>query len=669
MYYNSSHVFLFFLLLLLQLISFTTGQDSTTTTTDSSSTTTSTFDSDSTSTATTTTSTTTTAATATATSADGSSDESTSPVNQDVYNSKDLFTQPPKLTDVTNKVQIRFYCEVDPTFCKKVQSSFLSAATRFSEVVNLKNKIVIQATYYSFCLNKCSNSTFGWGTPSSQFTLISLNEADSNFIYPQPLARQLAQFTDSSNWANYDVSVDINHDIYMNGVNYDTLRDSGGWNGQGVPPNGGFWFNDSSIVTTNGSTNGKSTNTVIATPTPTTAINGTTSSTPTTTSILDTQVDLEYVILHQLIHGLGMVSSWAPYFSDTNSPFQQLLNGLIVPSDNLKIMTPSPYWFIKQHTGPAYITGFQPNMIFDKFLNLLIPSLNQTVNLVDYSFDMQNFCAQDQQAFIVNFMNSFLNNATQSSRAKAMYVSMSIPKTLSFIFNTNYYLNNNLSSTSAYYTNNWLNTTYKTIQLETGPSIFASSQQQYYRPGISTSHIDDQYVGTPDFLMTSTFIKGKTLQSLVEDAYTNIPTIKYNTTITTFVNVTTLAHNTTTIGSGHNATTTNTTWYNVTKLEQRQVQVENAYKSAIGPGILRILETIGYSTVLTNTNYSTSVIKTNKPETTCDDNNNNLNARSNSDDSTPNQPLSSTVSSGTSVTSNLVWCIIVSINVLLFLSL
>ncbi|CEP18243.1 hypothetical protein [Parasitella parasitica] len=497
-------------------------------------------------------------------------DESTQPVNEDINNSKNLFTTPPRVTDISDTIQVKLYCEIDTDYCTKVEHSLILAASSFSQVVNLKNKIVFQASYYSFCHNSCSNSTYGWGTPSSQFTLISLNEADPNFIYPQALAKQLTLFTDSSNWANYDVAIDINHDMYMNAVDYDKIPD---WNGTGVPPKGGFWYSNDSPIE-------------------------------------DYQVDLEYIILHQMIHGLGMVSSWAPYFSDRNSPFQKLLKGLILPDDSLKVMTPSLYWFIKHSSGPAYVTGFQPNMIFDKFLNLTIPAKNETTWLGQFGFELQSFCVSEDKAFILNFMNAFLNNATQSSRAKSIYVSMAQPKTLSFKFSAN-------CENSTYYTNAYLNQTYSSMQLMTGPNVLEDNtltEEALYRPGISTSHVDDSYANTPDFLMTHNFSSGKTLQQLIDDAYSNIPEIKYNITRAIQVNVT--AAQNITVGN-------HTALVNVTTTELRDQTTEYIYKSAIGPGILRILETIGYSTVLTDSNYTTGVIKTIKPNTTCDDSNSN----------------------------------------------
>jgi hypothetical protein len=120
--------------------------------------------------------------------------------------------------------------------------------------------------------------------------------------------------------------------------------------------------------------------------------------------------------------------------------------------------------------------------------------------------------------------------------------------------------------------------------------------------------------------MVNQFTRGKTLQTLIDEGYTNIPAINYSIVNTIMVNVTRVQNVTT---GNHTVST------NVTTIEPREQITSYVYRSPIGPGILRILETIGYSTVLTNTNYTASVTKTNKPDTTCDDtNNNNFHARS-----------------------------------------
>ncbi len=71
-----------------------------------------------------------------------SSDETINPVNQDVFDSKHLFQGKAIKTNVTDTIEVDLYCEIDAAFCKKVQQTFISAAKKFAEVVNIKNKIV-----------------------------------------------------------------------------------------------------------------------------------------------------------------------------------------------------------------------------------------------------------------------------------------------------------------------------------------------------------------------------------------------------------------------------------------------------------------------------------------------------------------------------------------------
>lgn len=64
------------------------------------------------------------------------------PVNQDIYNSKELFTREPNVTDINQVMQVKLYCEVDNAHCAKVQTALVSAASRLSDVVNFRNQIV-----------------------------------------------------------------------------------------------------------------------------------------------------------------------------------------------------------------------------------------------------------------------------------------------------------------------------------------------------------------------------------------------------------------------------------------------------------------------------------------------------------------------------------------------
>lgn len=445
-------------------------------------------------------------------------------------------------------VQYDLECEADDSFCSKVSRAVGAAIDEFSRVIYVKNSLLIKVRYYSFCEKVCANDTYGWGAPTSQFTLPFEDGADLNFVYPQALAKQLAPYSSTSVWAKYDIEIEINHDVYVN-----EAENTSGWNGSGIPPNGKFWFfNDTAGVT-----------------------------------IQSHQVDLRYVVLHELLHGLGFLSSWAAYFYSDASPFRDLVDGVIDPL-MLQLVTPSPYWYINQNTGPAYVTGFQPTMIFDKYLVSVSTELNVTrsVSLSELAFDMQDFCVQHDDAFIINFIRGF-TNASQSTTAHKLWLSMSQPETVSFQFQSP------TVSNSSYNSIPYLNKTYTNITLLTGGDLFARSSFERIdatlnRPGLVISHLDDQYATTPDFLMTPQYHQGQTLEDLVKKYYDVIPVIKYNTT------------------SANNS------------------MVEQVYRSPIGPGVLRILDSIGYSTVLTKTNYTTDGnVKTPKSRSHCDDSNTN----------------------------------------------
>ncbi|KAI9010870.1 hypothetical protein CLU79DRAFT_772378 [Phycomyces nitens] len=441
-------------------------------------------------------------------------------------------------------VQYQFACTLDKVFCEKVKDAVDSAINTFTQVVTIKNNMTIWISYYNFCDKKCNNSTFGWGAPTSQFTLPFFDDgADLNYVYPQALAKQLAPYSNTSVWADHDVDIEINHDAYMAAVDLDKAQ-SEGWNGTGVPNGGKYWFlND--------------------------------------TTIQQHQIDVRYIVLHELLHGLGFISAWAAYFWTDASPFRTLVNGFIDSTD-LQIVTPGPYWYVNQDTGPAFITGFQPTMIFDKFL---VSNVNGTQsNLSTVGFDMQNFCVQDSDAFIINFVREF-NQSSQASHARQLWASMSQQRTLRFDFF------GPLIANSSFNTDPYLKQTYQNMTLLTGSNVLSSQSEQFdrtnNRPGISISHVDDQYATTPDFLMTRHYITGQTLEDLVSEMYDGLPVIRYNTTI--------------------NGTL-----------------VAQVYRSPIGPGILRILDSLGYSTVLTKSNYTTDgAVKTYKSKSVCDDSNNN----------------------------------------------
>ncbi|KAI8099864.1 uncharacterized protein BX664DRAFT_290239 [Halteromyces radiatus] len=456
----------------------------------------------------------------------------------------------------TPNIAYQLNCQVDDPFCRKVENGIVQALLELAKVIDIKTKIIIKIRYHSFCAtSSCSNSTFGWGIPSSQFILPFDYGPDLNHVYPQALAKQLVPvYNTSSVWAASDVTVDINHDAYMEGVDYEKAQTIG-WNGTGVPPTGRFWFvNDTSYGNN--------------------------------TSIDNNQVDFRYVFLHELLHGLGFISSWAAYFWSSSSPFRLLVENVVDPSQ-LQIITPGMYWSNDVDGGPIYITGFQPTMIFDKNLfsyNKNGSTTNNGTSLTDLGFDMQNFCVPRTEGFILDFVSKF-HQTNQSISATNLWNSMAELDSLLFNFPPAAVAN------SSYNTNKYLREKYQNMTLLTGAGVLDTPLEHFdqttNRAGTAISHVDDQYNSTVDFLMTRGFITGQSLEDITQEMYQNIPVIQYNVT------------------SDNNSIITNT------------------YASPIGPGILRILDSMGYSTALTNTSYESTGTRDEKFRSNCDDMNDN----------------------------------------------
>ncbi|CAO3598647.1 unnamed protein product [Absidia cylindrospora] len=464
-----------------------------------------------------------------------------------------LIDSVPWRANASDLVAVELLCTLDDQFCSKVLVALQTAAQDFTHVVHLKTKLVIRAAYYEFCDHICANDTYGLGAPSSQFTL-PFKDGDMNFIYPQALAKQLSPYEYTTSWVYHDVMIELNHDPYMNAIDMEAVRHDDRWNGTGIPPFGKYWFKGDP-------------------------------------DIQSYQIDFEYILLHEILHGMGFVSSWAAYFDNTASPFHTLLDGIFNPTD-LQFVTPSPYWSIQPPTGPTYVTGFQPTMIFDKFLFITPPATNSTktaensknspptmenhTSLMDLGFTLQDFCVPGDEAFIIHFVQAF-QKSTQSHEAKQLYSMLTEEHALTFQFGPTL-VNHNNTDNGTYNIMDYLNETYTHMDLLTGEQTLNALDHheqsgRLFRPGVAIAHVGNELRDTPDFVMTSTYRQGKTLQQLVDEVYSKVPVIHYKVAL--------------------NESTT----------------VERVYKSPIGPGILRMLDAIGYVTVLdgSHTNYSVPV--------------------------------------------------------------
>ncbi|RUP47820.1 hypothetical protein BC936DRAFT_145298 [Jimgerdemannia flammicorona] len=409
-------------------------------------------------------------------------------------------------------------------FCiQKVADAIASAAMYLNSVVNLMTPIKVCATYCSFCTNGCSNNTLGWAAPGSQWTLPNLANVDPNYLYPQSLAKQLVPFNISMNWNECDIIAEFNHDAYMAGIKNAPIVTSDVTNTTNttsvnlIPSGGLFWF----------------------------------SSDP---QIRSDQVDMKYLILHELIHGFGFISSWGAYFLSSGSPYNDFL-GSVLSTQQLQLLTPSPM-VTTDVNGITYMSGFLPSMIFDKFLIGIDPSnpSSPPQSLGTLGEQIQSLCSPNQGSFVLDFVKKLLNTPSAADAARQLWRIVNANQTLFFQFPTD--------QPSPY-------VSYSNLTMYTTSNTTLSTSEQSvtnFRPGVSISHVDSQYVTTTEFLLRYTPPLGLTLDDISRQTQQNSQTISY----TVMVNGT---------------------------LETKQ------YDSPIGPGILHVLESMGYSTVLMPRQY------------------------------------------------------------------
>ncbi|KAI9188679.1 hypothetical protein H9P43_000100 [Blastocladiella emersonii ATCC 22665] len=150
--------------------------------------------------------------------------------------------------------------------CGYARSAFSRAAAHLSRAIDLARPLAVRASYRSFCgTGTCDDSLLGRAGASSFWARREPLDAGSNgtaaIMYPQALARQVAVGRDLA-WSTYEIQAEFNADSPR---------------GQARRK---FWFPESGLA------------------------------------IAGDQYDFEYVVLHELVHGLGMMSAWGTYFDD-----------------------------------------------------------------------------------------------------------------------------------------------------------------------------------------------------------------------------------------------------------------------------------------------------------------------------------------------------------------
>ncbi|ORX88400.1 hypothetical protein K493DRAFT_341321 [Basidiobolus meristosporus CBS 931.73] len=332
--------------------------------------------------------------------------------------------------EATN-MNLNFYCTADKAQCNKVQAAFDTAFKLISNVVVLKEPLTVNASFVHFCeeygecnaqyriLGRPSNSTGDFECRDSQVqtgsagparTIVLTDEDGRKRSFPQALLKQKG-LTKHPKFSPYDIVATFNADV-------------------------DFWFEGDGMIKS-------------------------------------TQSDFLFVIIHELIHGLGFSSAWMDYINDM--PQYLTPNILISNSSDLYVFA-----------------GFVEN-VFDKFL-VEYPSLRPLSEVTDV---LNTFASGPGTVFHheEEFSKTF-SSSTQSKEATRMLHLSTTGKTLAF------FPKNTTGSNT--------------------PIILETSLNPYVQ-GSSISHFDFKtYSNTADFLMRYMEDRGVSLRTSIERTGTYI---------------------------------------------------------------------------------------------------------------------------------------------------
>ncbi|KAJ1551244.1 hypothetical protein HK096_002271 [Nowakowskiella sp. JEL0078] len=330
-----------------------------------------------------------------------------------------------------NNFIIDFACDsiVSLSDCSSAKETFRSAGEIISQTINLVQPIFVKAQFMSFCAisGNCDDNgqkLLGQATAASYWALNDAVGADPDYWYPQALAKQIVGSNSTLDWSTYDIAAQFNSDKIGN--------------------KGLFWFPNSNTTVQKG------------------------------------QYDFLYVILHEMIHGLGFVSSWGTYVH-------------LDPSSTLPIIT--PILQTKDNSTQKTFSSL-PLYIFDKYL----VANNKRMSL---SYDKMN--SDKLFDFIPSLIGKSDSDVTSTLKS-------------SNAFSEGY----NLYSTST--TTGKILFKGKSTTNVSNPDIVLHTEYSPFKQGSSLSHLDQSlYASDVDFLMRPEAPNGVTLRSLMNSVNTQAP--------------------------------------------------------------------------------------------------------------------------------------------------
>jgi len=313
---------------------------------------------------------------------------------------------------------VNFNCKVsDKELCDKVDNVFNTAGRFITATINLKTTINVDAQFVDLCQEsgECDTGKVILGAARPS-RMLPHQDSDKLRFYPQALYKQMSK-DQHPQFGNSDISAIFNS-------------------------NADYWFEGDS--------------------------------TPTSTK----QVDMLYVVLHELIHGLGFTNSWNDYASI------QALTPAVGGAKNLPNSggVTSPQFF---------------EFAFDKYL-LLLQNGKSLTSITDELNQFKSNSASNPDEFFTSFAAS-----PQFSIAQDMYKAATTNRTIGFLLTSD-----NLPPV----------TQLSQDQINNDVVILETSLNPF-DPGSSVGHVDLQtYLDSSDFLMMYSYPPGKTLDEMMSRA-------------------------------------------------------------------------------------------------------------------------------------------------------
>ncbi|KAG4099894.1 hypothetical protein H8356DRAFT_1037378 [Neocallimastix lanati (nom. inval.)] len=300
---------------------------------------------------------------------------------------------------------IQFYCQATPNICEKAKYSFEKATQKIAIALKIKTQIIVQASLYSFCEVKDDNFCENNSSIGSAAASAYHILNDNGNKFLYPQPL-VKQMDDIGIYLATDITSDFNSDY-------------------------SFYFSGDPVIE-------------------------------------DGQIDFEYVVIHELIHGLGFATAFQKYFS--------LVAKVI---DDQDFLTPG-----LSLINNTYVSNWRSIQIFDKN----VVSTQNNVSLNTYNNIIMKFSSTLGLVSPLQYHNEFIRSVGPYQAAKHV-LEVASNKTGSLVFQTS-----------------------------NGDRINLYTKDKEFLQGTSIAHLSDEYKFSPDFIMISDVspLQGKTLSMMYE---------------------------------------------------------------------------------------------------------------------------------------------------------